>query len=166
MNTNCHMSTNAARNNATLAASVLSNLALLRCVSNCVFSSNKLELFFHLFQDLLLDYGDFWAFYISSPWNVHREFSLDASKPGRKHYESGAECQRFVYVMSHKQNCLFRFFVDLQQLVVQHFPCLHVYRSKRLVHEQDVRIHCEGSCYSHPLLHPTRQLINVRTCEL
>src|SRR3972149_1556384 len=70
-----------------------------------------------------------------------------------------------VYAMGHVNHCRTCTLPDTKKLLLKKYLGLLIQRRKRLIHQKDLRIICEGSSDAPPLLHTSGQLMRKSACK-
>ena len=101
---------------------------------------------------------------IARVWQIDLDLGGDPAGIGRKHQNAVAHQHRFLDVMRHHQHGLDRqpaFDPEIDQVGTERLGSQHVERRKRLVHQQQVRMHDQCPGKADALAHAAGQFLGV-----
>ena len=94
---------------------------------------------------------------VARPRKIHLERILDHARPRREQDDAVGQRQSFTEIMRHEQNRLLLALPDPEQHVVHIDLGVGIKRTKRLVHQQDLRLDDQCSHQRSALTHSARQ---------
>ena len=100
------------------------------------------------------DFCKFHAGPVPGAWMINVDDFADMAGAGGENHNPVRKEYRFIDAVCHEQDCFFRLFPDLQQVVLEPVPGLGVQCTEWFVHEQDNRVNGKCPYNGYPLSHP------------